>query len=90
MSSRATLPKLHYDEQRHKFCLFESKQLYNTKMFALIILFVILGFVVQQRLKSKFKKYSQEALSNGFSGARIAQKMLDDHNITDVRIESTG
>ena len=44
-------------------------------MFALIILFVILGFVVQQRLKSKFKKYSQEALSNGFSGAEIAQKI---------------
>lgn len=57
-------------------------------MFALIILFVILGFVVQQRLKSKFNKYSQEALSNGFSGAEIAQKMLDDHNISDVRIES--
>ena len=57
-------------------------------MFVLIILFVVLGFVVQQRLKSKFKKYSQEALSNGLSGAEIAQKMLDDHNITDVRIQS--
>ena len=43
-------------------------------MFGIIILFVIAGFVVQQRLKSKFKKYSKESLSNGMSGAEIAQK----------------
>lgn len=59
-------------------------------MFGIIILFVIAGFVVQQRLKSKFKKYSKEALSNGMSGAEIAQKMLDDHGIYDVRIESVA
>ena len=59
-------------------------------MFGIIILFVIIGFVVQQRLKSKFKKYSKEALSNGMSGAEIAQKMLDDHGIYDVRIESVA
>ena len=59
-------------------------------MFGIIILFVIAGLVVQQRLKSKFKKYSQESLSNGMSGAEIAQKMLDDHGIYDVRIESVA
>jgi len=59
-------------------------------MFGIIILFVIIGFVVQQRLKSKFKKYSKEALSNGMSGAEIAQKMLEDHFIYDVRIESVA
>ena len=59
-------------------------------MFGIIILFVIAGFVVQQRLKSKFKKYSNESLSNGMSGAEIAQKMLDDHGIYDVRIESVA
>ena len=59
-------------------------------MFALIILFVVAGLVVQQRLKAKFKKYSKEALSNGMSGAEIAQKMLDDHGIHDVRIESVA
>ena len=59
-------------------------------MFGIIILFVIAGFVVQQRLKSKFKKYSKESLSNGMSGAEIAQKMLDDHGIYDVRIESVA
>ena len=59
-------------------------------MFGIIILFVIIGFIVQQRLKSKFKKYSKEALSNGMSGAEIAQKMLEDHGIYDVRIESVA
>lgn len=59
-------------------------------MFILIIAFLIAGFVVQQRLKSKFKKYSAESLSNGLSGAEIAQKMLADHGIFDVRIESVS
>ena len=59
-------------------------------MLGIIILFVIIGFIVQQRLKSKFKKYSKEALSNGMSGAEIAQKMLEDHFIYDVRIESVA
>ena len=59
-------------------------------MFGIIILFVIIGSIVQRRLKSKFNKYSKEALSNGMSGAEIAQKMLEDHFIYDVRIESVA
>ena len=59
-------------------------------MFGIIVLFIIIGGIVQQRLKSKFKKYSKEALSNGMSGAEIAQKMLEDHFIYDVRIESVA
>ena len=57
-------------------------------MFFLIILFIGVGFAVQARLKSKFKKYAKEALSNGMSGAEIAQKMLDDHGIYNVKIQS--
>jgi len=59
-------------------------------MYLFIIVFLIAGFVVQQRLRSKFNKYSKEALSNGMSGAEIAQKMLEDHCIYDVRIESVA
>ena len=58
--------------------------------YVIIILFLALGFYVQYRLKSKFTQYSKQALSNGLSGAEIAQKMLDDHNITDVRIQSVA
>ena len=54
----------------------------------LIIFFIVVGFAVQSRLKSKFKQYAKEALSNGMSGAEIAQKMLEDHGIYDVKIQS--
>ena len=57
-------------------------------MFLLLIIFFFVGFAVQSRLKSKFKQYSKDALSNGMSGAEIAQKMLEDHGIYDVKIQS--
>jgi len=40
-------------------------------------------------LKNKFKKYSQVHLRNGLSGAEIAEKMLADHGIQDVKVIST-
>ena len=40
-------------------------------------------------LKSKFQEYSRVQLRNGMSGAEIAQKMLQDHGINDVRVIST-
>lgn len=43
---------------------------------------------VSNRLKSKFKKYSQIQLQNGLTGAQIAEKMLTDHGITDVDVIS--
>ncbi len=58
-------------------------------VFIVLIGFMILGFVAQSRLKSKFKKYSKEQLSNGLSGKEIAEKMLRDNNIHDVRVIST-
>ncbi len=44
---------------------------------------------VQNRLKSKFKKYSQIHLRNGLSGKEIAEKMLADNRIHDVKVIST-
>ena len=58
-----------------------------------IILFIgiaILSFVVQQRLKSKFKKYSQIPMTNGMTGKEVAEKMLRDHGITNVKVVSTS
>ncbi|MEL6809925.1 MAG: zinc metallopeptidase [Bacteroidota bacterium] len=52
------------------------------------VLFLVSSFV-SNRLKSKFKKYSQVNLQNGLSGAEVAQKMLDDHGIRDVKVIST-
>jgi Zn-dependent membrane protease YugP len=55
---------------------------------ALFIAIALAGFVVQWRFKSKFKKYSEIAISSGLSGADIAKKMLNDNDIFDVEIIS--
>jgi len=51
--------------------------------------FGLLSMLVSNRLKSKFKHYSKVQLRNGLSGAEIAEKMLADHGIRDVKVIST-
>ena len=48
----------------------------------------LLSWIVQARLQSKFKKYSQIPLANGMTGKEVAEKMLRDNGITDVRVMS--
>lgn len=55
-------------------------------MIVILIAFMIIGFIVSSRLKSKFKKYSQVGLRSGLSGREIAEQMLLDNNIRDVRV----
>jgi Zn-dependent membrane protease YugP len=50
--------------------------------------FMILSVIVSQTLKSKFKKYSKIPIENGMSGRDVAEKMLRDNGIYDVKIES--
>jgi len=57
-------------------------------LFVILIGFMIAGFVVQSRLKSKFEKYSQVGTSSGMSGREIAEKMLADYGIHDVKVVS--
>lgn len=52
-------------------------------------IFGLLSMWISGRLKSKFKKYSKVQLRNGMSGAEIAEKMLADHGIRDVKVIST-
>ena len=54
------------------------------------VLFMIIGMIVQFRLKSKFKKYSQTPTSSGLSGKEIAEKMLQDNGIFDVQVISVN
>lgn len=56
-----------------------------------IIMGVIMlaSWLVSKRLESKFEKYSKLHLQNGMSGAEIAEKMLADNGIRDVRVIST-
>ena len=58
-------------------------------MYILLILLTLASWLIQWRLRSKFKQYSQVGLSSGLSGAEIAKKMLTDHGIYDVQIIST-
>ncbi len=52
-------------------------------------LIALISFAVSSRLKSKFEHYSKVHLRNGMSGAEIAQQMLHDHGIYDVKVIST-
>jgi Zn-dependent membrane protease YugP len=58
--------------------------------YGLFGLIALVGWIVQSRLKSKFKKYSKLSLQNGLSGKEIAEKMLNDHGINDVKVISTS
>ena len=49
---------------------------------------MVLSWIVSATLKSRFSKYSKVAVENGMSGRDIAEKMLRDNGIYDVRIES--
>ena len=55
----------------------------------LMVLIMLASLAVSWRLKSKFKKYSEIGLRSGMSGREIAEMMLADHKITDVRVIST-
>lgn len=57
-------------------------------IYALTFLFGIIGMFVSWRLKSKFQEYSQIGLVSGLSGKEIAEKMLRDNGIYDVRVIS--
>jgi Zn-dependent membrane protease YugP len=50
---------------------------------------MVLSFIVQQMLQSRFNKYSRVGLPNGMSGAEVAQKMLHDHGIYNVKVVPT-
>lgn len=73
----------------HSLCLKVFKKLEIMGfMYIIMIGFLLLSFVISWRFKSKFNEYSQQMLMNGLSGREIAEKMLSDHGITDVKVIS--
>jgi len=52
------------------------------------LLFMGIGMVVQFRLKSKFAAYAKVPTSSGLRGKEIAEKMLHDNGIFDVKVVS--
>ena len=53
-------------------------------------LVMLVSLFVSNKLKSKFRHYSKLSLNNKMSGAEIAQQMLDDHGIRDVKVISVN
>lgn len=62
----------------------------NILIWVIFIGFMILSWIVSMVLKSKFKKYSKIPIDNGMSGRDVAEKMLRDNGIFDVRVESVN
>lgn len=55
---------------------------------AVSLIFMVIGMVVQYRLKSKFAEYGKVPTSSGMSGKDVAEKMLADNGIYDVKVIS--
>ena len=58
----------------------------------IILMVLVMGasWLVQNRLKSKFKKYSNTPIRSNLSGKEIAEKMLADNGIYDVKVLSVA
>ena len=59
-----------------------------TGYYVIIGISMLVSWLVSSRLKSKFAHYSQVHLRNGMSGKEVAEKMLRDNNINDVKVIS--
>ena len=58
-------------------------------IWGIMIIVMVLSLLVQSMLQSRFNKYSKVPVANGMSGAEIAEKMLRDNGIYDVKVVST-
>ena len=51
-----------------------------------MIAVMVLSFIIQRTLTSRFEKYSKVPNGSNMTGAQIAERMLLDHNIHDVKV----
>ena len=51
--------------------------------------FALVSYLVQYRLKKKFEEYSKVPVAYGMTGKDVAEKMLHDNGIMDVKVIST-
>jgi len=62
--------------------------MFDPVLMVITLVFMGIGMFVSARLKSKFATYSQTPLHNGISGKEVAEKMLRENGIVDVKITS--
>ena len=58
-------------------------------IWGIMIAVMVLSFIVQYMLQSRFNKYSKVGLPSSMTGAEVAQKMLHDHGIYNVKVVPT-
>jgi Zn-dependent membrane protease YugP len=58
----------------------------DTGILLIAVVFMVIGMIVSGRLKSKFAQYSRERLRAGVSGKEVAEMMLQQNGIFDVRV----
>lgn len=61
----------------------------QTTAFFLIIAVAVVGMIVQGKLQHVFNKYSKVVFPGGLTGRDVAEKMLRDNGIRDVKVTST-
>ena len=64
----------------------KTKDMSYGMIWIITIAIMVLSYIVQAMLTSRFDKYSQVPTTNGMTGAEVARKMLMDNGITDVQI----
>jgi uncharacterized protein len=62
----------------------------TSEIFIVAIIFLVIGMIVSSILKSKFTRYSKIPLSAGLTGREIAEKMLRENGIYDVKVISAN
>ena len=60
----------------------------SSEIMIVSLVFLGISFLVSAILKSKFTKYSKVPLANGMTGREIAEKMLKENGIYDVKVTS--
>lgn len=60
----------------------------TTEIWIVSMVFLGISLLVSSILKNKFSRYAKIALANGLSGRQIAEKMLKENGIYDVKVTS--
>lgn len=58
--------------------------------YLIMILIMLASWLVGKQLKNKFEKYSKTPLQSNLSGREVAEMMLRDHGIADVKVISVA
>ena len=60
--------------------------MFDPMLMLITLIFMVAGLVVSGKLKSVFSTYNSIPIDSGLSGKEVAERMLRDHDINDVRV----